>query len=213
MARPFWVFDLDGTLVDSHAIYFESLAAVLEAQGSKLEDTDRREILTIAVKDRDSFFVRKLGASGARQAIRQFDRRLADDQISVRPFAGIPELLEELHAKGAQLALWTAREMDSAVEVLSHTGLKKYFSFRMSGSCVTNCKPDPEGLLRIARHFITKPSKVVMVGDHDNDMLAARACGARGVRALWNNPETAAACTLSEWQFKNVPDFHAWAAE
>ena len=82
----------------------------------------------------------------------------------------------------------------------------------MSGSCVSICKPNPEGLLKIAEHFEIETSDIVMVGDHDNDVKAAKNCGAQAVRVYWYNPKLELACQLADWKFNQVSDFKNWAA-
>jgi len=205
-----WVFDLDGTLIDSHSAYFDSLQYVFVRHGLDLSEDDKKEVLRIAVKDRRSFFSRKLGTDRVDGALEMLETRLLDDHKKIKPFDGIPEVLKKLRSNNVKLAIWTAREMDSAVEALNHTGLNEYFSFYMSGSCVSNCKPDPEGLIRIAKQFECDPTAISMVGDHDNDMLAANACGARAIRALWHNPSAVSDCKISDFQFRQVESFRDW---
>jgi len=209
----YWVFDLDGTLVDSHSAYFSSLSYVLEKHGAQLTDADKEEVLRISSKDRPAFWIKKVGAQSVESATTMLNARVAEDHARLQPFAGVHDVLSALKSQGAKIAVWTARELESAVKVLEKTGLQKYFSFCVSGTCVSNCKPNPEGLLKIARQFECDPSEVILVGDHDNDMLAARACGAKSIRALWNNPEAALKCTISDLQFDKVGSFKAWMLE
>ena len=206
-----WVFDMDGTLIDSHATYYESLRQVLEAYGAELTDADKAEILKISVKERITFFTKKLkDPVVARKALTELEGHLAVDYLKSVPFSGMMELVKHLHSKNLKLAVWTAREKPSAMAVLKHTGLDAYFSFCMSGSCVSVCKTNPECLLKISEHFGIKPEDIVMVGDHDNDVLAAKACGAKSVRAYWHNPKLELNCQISDWKFNQVPHFQNW---
>ena len=207
----YWVFDLDGTLVDSHSVYFNSLRKLLESYDVSLSESDEQDILRTPVKERVSFFAKKVGAECADEALRLFEIRILQDDSDVEVFDGIVKLLEKLIHQDKKIALWTARDMNSARRVIHNTGLSPYFSFFMSGTCVSNCKPAPEGLLRIAQAFDCDPTALVMVGDHDNDMLAARACGAKAIRALWNDPSLD--CELSDHQFTQVGSLTHWLPE
>ena len=205
----YWVFDLDGTLVDSHSVYFDSLQFVLEPYGANLTFEDKKEVLRIASKDRKTFLAKKIGQENADKALADLGLRLAQDPGLIKPFPGIPELLSQLQKNQAKIGVWTARDLDSATHVLKHTGLDEFSEFCVSSSCVVNCKPDPEGLIKMAMNFGCASSDVIMVGDHDNDMLAAKAGSARGIRAFWNNP-VLEVCSLSERQFRQVSSLSAW---
>lgn len=206
-----WVFDMDGTLIDSHATYYKNLTDVLEDYGAKLTEADKAQILKISVKERINFFTEKLiDPEKAKSALIDLEAKLAMDYLGATPFAGMTELVQSLHAKKLKLAVWTAREKPSAMAVLKHTGLDQYFSFCMSGTCVSACKPAPEGLHKISEHFQIPTADIVMVGDHDNDVMAAKACGAKAVRAYWHNPNLELKCQLSDWKFNKVSDFKNW---
>ena len=204
-----WVFDLDGTLVDSHSVYFDSLRKILKTYEVDLSDSDKAEVLRIAVKDRPVFFEKKLGTRYAAEALRAFELCLLSDDQKISEFSGIPALLEKLKLQKCKIGLWTAREMPSAKRVLKHTNLDPFFDFHMSGSCVSVCKPSPEGLIRIAEEFKCETNALTMVGDHDNDMFAAKACGARAIRAVWNDPNLSK-CVISDFKFSEVESLTSW---
>lgn len=207
-----WVFDLDGTLVDSHQPYFTSLKQVLMDFKSDLTDEDKREVLRISAKDRKSFFEKKVGSEQSLKALALFENSIADDFKRIPMFKGVNELIRSLHIRGTKMAVWTARDLVSAEQVLIHTGLSELISLCVSSSCVERCKPDPEGLLRISKHFGWEPSSIVMVGDHDNDMKAAKAFGATAIRAYWNEPRVPMNCRLADFQFNDVDALTLWSS-
>jgi phosphoglycolate phosphatase len=208
-----WVFDLDGTLIDSHAIYYNTLNLVLDFHGTSLTEKDKNEIIKTPLKGREEFFAKKLGAASAKAALQMLDMKLVDDHRKVLPFMGIPELLRSLKDSGTKMAVCTARDLKSAQFSLEHTKLADFFSLCVSGTCVEECKPAPDGLIRIAEHFGCDPSDIIMVGDHDNDMNAAKACGARAIRAQWHSPDPKTICTVSDYQFADVQDLLKWILE
>lgn len=209
----YWVFDLDGTLIDSHGAYFISLKHVLERYGSELTEEDQREVLKISVKNRPEFFIRKLGEASAQEAMSLLDRRLEEDHRRVSPYSGVTELLESLKARNTEVALWTARDLNSAVQVLKHLGLHHYFSICVGSTCLTHCKPHPEGLQRVARHFDCLPEELFMVGDHENDLLAARACGAKAIQAMWHNPQGVTPSLHADQSFREIQALQSWISQ
>jgi phosphoglycolate phosphatase len=210
MARC-WVFDLDGTIVDSHANYFKSLAQVFADFGIDLTENDKAEVLRIAVRDRLEFLKQRLGTEVASKALEKLEAHLIEDHLRTDSFDGIQELLNSLKNRGFILAVWTAREKISALRVLKHIGLDDYFAVCMSGSCVSECKPNPDGLVRIAKELGLQTTDLIMVGDHDNDMLAAKACQALAIRAYWHQPHLPQACKLADFRFNQVSALNIWA--
>ncbi len=207
-----WVFDLDGTLVDSHKVYFDSLRLILNDFNADLSLQDEKEVLSIPVKSRQLFFDKKLGQENSHKALAAFETRLLSDDQRIEVFKGIPALLEKLKSQNCKIGIWTAREMSSAKRVLNSTELAPYFSYHMSGSCVANCKPSPEGLERIAYAFQCETKELLMVGDHDNDMLAAKACGAKAIRANWNNPQLKSNEHTDDFCFTEVESLLKWVS-
>lgn len=204
-----WVFDLDGTLLDSHAVYFDSLKLVLEAHGAELFAEDKEEVLRIAARERCAFLEKKVGAKHLSSTLAMLGDRFRGDDTRARPFAGADSVLKLLKGQNALIAIWTAREMSGTIPVLDYTGLAPYFSHIVTGTCVSECKPSPEGLLKIAEKFQVPPSELIMVGDHDNDMRAAKACGAKGFRASWHKSRSES-CTISHEIFHQVSDLENW---
>lgn len=206
----YWVFDLDGTLIDSHGAYFKSLQHVLEQFGSELTEFDQKEILRISVKNRADFFNRKLGHDHAKQAMAALDRRLQEDYLRVSVYDGMIPLLQTLKSRNLELAVWTARDLSSAEQVLKHLKIYSYFSLCVGSSCLSQCKPHPEGLLKVASYFQCSPIEMAMVGDHENDLLAAKACGARAIQAMWHNPQGVVRSHHADEGFHDVQVFKGW---
>jgi HAD superfamily hydrolase (TIGR01509 family) len=202
-----WVFDLDGTLVESFSHYFLSLQAIYEELGSRFLDEHRADA---HAQMPAQFLVRHLGEKAGAEALSRLYSRSNDDARRVQPFEGVRAVVERLAARDARIAVWTARELESATLVLRHTGLDRFVEACVSGSCVTRPKPHPEGLLKIIERFGCAPSEVTVVGDHLNDVLGAKAAGARAVRASWHVYGHVDDCSHSDHQFRHIADFSAW---
>lgn len=206
----YWVFDLDGTLVDSHSSYFECLGETFKTFGGKLTDEDKAEVLRISSKDREFFLGQRLGIHQASAALADLERRLMEERVRTPAFEGVMEILKTLNNQNFKMAVWTARDMASAQLTLKSSGLHAYFSAFMSGSCVNQCKPHPEGLVRLSQVFGCEPTDMIMVGDHDNDMKAAKAFGAKAVRVQWHDPKAPLVCKLADWHFKDARSMFTW---
>lgn len=203
-----WVFDLDGTLVDSFAHYFDALDEIFLAHGTSFGPELRRAALTDSLVD---FFERHLGRGAVPEAFARLQIRSNDDARRIRPFVGLDNLIRQLQERGSRVAVWTNRDLESASLILEHSGLRALTEACVSGTCVVERKPKPEGLLRLIDRFGCQPGEVTMVGDHEHDVTAAKAVGARAVRASWHSYWNEPPCSTADAQFKTVPEFEAWA--
>jgi len=202
-----WVFDLDGTLVDSFSQYHEALGEVFAAYDVGLTKADFEQCLHVTARQ---FLHDKLGPENVKKAYTQLTDISLRDTHKVSAFKGIDSLLKSLQAKGVELSLWTNRDRGTADEVLRHLNLQSFFSTSVTGTCVTNVKPHPEGLHKILEHFGCGPEDIVMVGDHDIDMRAAKSGGVRAIRVSWASAQLVPRCQLADDHFHRVDDLHGW---
>ena len=108
--------------------------------------------------------------------------------------------------RGCKLAVWTSRDRTSALTLLQRNKLDHYFDVVIAADCVTKHKPDPEGLLRIATELGCDVDDVVMIGDHDVDVLAARAAGVKPIRANWHGYRRGENCRFGELTVHSVEE-------
>jgi phosphoglycolate phosphatase/pyrophosphatase PpaX len=206
----YWVFDLDGTLVDSLTTHFGILKKVFNQFGADFTTENHLEVLKITAKTLPQYLELKLGPEFAGPAHDLFQRLNNEVFREIKAFDGIEELLQSLKSNGAHLAVWTARDLEATQKILTHTGLYSYFSICMSGSCTNEGKPHPEGLQRIADHFASERDSMIMVGDFDSDMLGAQAFGIKAIRVIWHEAVPAKKCEIANWQFHKVADLISW---
>ena len=118
-----------------------------------------------------------------------FDHFMADYEanaaVLTQPFAGIPELLGALSDAGWRLAVCTNKPQAAARVLLSGLGLDRHFSALGGGDSFPMRKPDPGHLRATLMAAGAAPERAVMIGDHANDMLAARGAGIPAIFAGW----------------------------
>jgi len=88
----------------------------------------------------------------------------------------------------------------------SENEIEKHFEIVITGDCLENHKPDPEGLHRIATHFNCDTSQLVMIGDHDVDITAAKSAGAFPIRANWHGFKESKDCPLGAMTIHSIRD-------
>jgi phosphoglycolate phosphatase len=181
------VFDLDGTLVDSapdlHAA-IDRLMASLDLPGFT-----RAEVIGMVGDGVKALVTRALAARG-----RDFDQAALEAFVSdytahaaveTWPFPGIPTALEALEAAGWRLAVCTNKPIAATRELLGGLGLLGRFAAIGGGDSFAVRKPDPGHLLGTLAAADGAPGAAVMIGDHHNDVAAARGAGVPCVFAGW----------------------------
>jgi phosphoglycolate phosphatase len=200
-SKQYWVFDLDGTLVDSFSFYIEIVQCIFGRLNVPVSDDELRLSLGLPAP---KFFKMKLGDDLAEEALRELRSRSVGDSERIRAFPGILELLHQLKSSGKKIAIWTSRDLDSSRLVTAHAGIDPYIDFRVTGCCVKNHKPEVDGLLKIAEYFSCDLTDMVMVGDHEFDVRAARSAGAYGIRANWHQYHPPVSCSYAHTMIDNV---------
>jgi HAD superfamily hydrolase (TIGR01549 family) len=203
----YWVFDLDGTLVDSFAPYFEALDHLFALVGKKFGPHLWEAALTDHLP---VFFERHLGPEQVESALNELQSRSNSDAARISIFEGLEAMINHLISKNCRVAIWTNRDRESAEMILEATGLGKKTELLVSGTCVKNRKPDSEGLLRVIEHFGCEPAQVTMIGDHVYDVAAAKREGSRAVRASWHGYWNVPPCDVADLQFYDVKSFQSW---
>ncbi len=183
-----FVFDLDGTLVDS--VYQHVLAwhEALDEEGIELS------VWRIH---------RKIGMSGGlftNQLLHETDLPITPDRVdrlrqrhaeayqrsagTIRPLPGAPALLAALTDGGIPWAIATSARMDTAAPNLAALGVDPARTPVVTRDQVKHAKPDPDLFLAAAERLEVPIENAVVVGDSIWDMLAARRCRALGVGLL-----------------------------
>jgi HAD superfamily hydrolase (TIGR01509 family) len=186
--EPAFLFDLDGTLVDSVYQHVLAWKEALDAEGIALS------VWRIH---------RKIGMSGGlftNQLLRETKLEISPELVarlrlrhseaylryapSVRPLPGAIELLAWLTQAGIPWAVATSANMETAVVTLATLGIDPAQATVVTRDQVKYAKPDPDLFLTAAARLNAPIGNALVIGDSIWDMLAARRGGALGVGLL-----------------------------
>ncbi len=104
----------------------------------------------------------------------------------IRPYNGVPEVLEVLLAAGTPMGVVTSKLAWGATDELERAGILKHFQAVVGSDDTDLHKPDPEPIFAaLDRMLIDDAAGVVFIGDSPADIFAARNAGCRSVAALW----------------------------
>lgn len=184
--RPFQciAFDLDGTLVDSAPDILMALnqmmAALGKAQVSLLQVQHwlgNGMAMLIKRALTGELYPSQFDASEFEQARQLFIRFYQQNNgAATRFFDQVPEVLAQLHQL-YPLALVTNKPRQFTGPLLQHLGIAPLFSAIWCADDVAKAKPEPDMLFALAVQQQLKPADILMVGDSENDIFAARAAG------------------------------------
>ena len=90
-------------------------------------------------------------------------------------YAGVLPGLQQLQSRGLKMACLTNKPTAFAKALLADKGLAGFFSHVYGGDAFPRKKPDPMPLLETCKALGTLPAHTLMLGDSQNDALAARA--------------------------------------
>ena len=184
---PSFLFDLDGTLIDS--VYQNVIAW-------------RNALMRLDIDLSVWRIHRRIGMSGGlfvSALLRETGRSLSERDIellqqdhaaqylaqldSVRALPGARELLATLTTVGVRWAIATSGRLEVAKRGLPMLGLDENAPM-VTRDMVRHAKPDPDLFLAAAALIGVDPGHAWVVGDSVWDMLAARRAGALGVGLL-----------------------------
>ncbi|MGH7592184.1 MAG: HAD family hydrolase [Gemmatimonadales bacterium] len=185
MTLTTFLFDLDGTLIDSVRLILDSyhyttqkhglpartdaewlagLGTPLSAQFAPYADTTERMAELIA-------------------SYREYNLSHHDAQVTAYP--GVVEAVHELAARGVRLGLVTSKNRSGAERGLRVIGLDGAFTVIVGSDEVVNAKPHPEPVLKAMALIGGRADSTVYIGDSTHDMESGRAAGVRTAAVLW----------------------------
>ena len=186
------LFDLDGTLVDSHPAIHASVVHTLGVHRIALDEERLREAMSRPL--RDLFRHAVPDADGAR--IDRLARTYLEHYVVTMierspPFDGIVAMLDGLLELGLPLAVLTNKtELNGFKIAEAHFGSSRFTTFVGSVPERAN-KPAPEGALLAASRLAAMPGDVWLVGDSPIDVATARNAGMVSVAATWSPDDQA----------------------
>jgi HAD superfamily hydrolase (TIGR01509 family) len=185
--RTAFLFDLDGTLVDSVYQHVLAWREAMTAVGIEVAVwTIHRRIgmsgglMANAILRETGHAVSSEEASRLLRLHAEAYARLADQ---VRPLPGARELLAYLSQAGTPWAIATSGRLESARPTLEALGVPAGVPI-VTRDQVPHAKPDPDLFLAAAERLGADISDAVVVGDSVWDLLAARRARALGVGLL-----------------------------
>jgi HAD superfamily hydrolase (TIGR01549 family) len=173
-----FLFDLDGTLIDTPPMIIESFQSIFKQY---LPD------LKLTQKDYESFLGQPLNLTIAHyekdenkaalmiEAYHQRSNEKIDQKLIVYPKT--LETLKYMKSKNAKIGVVTSKMRTKAEKHLMMSGLLEYIDLIIGYEDVDKHKPHPESLHKAMSLLKANPHDTLYIGDHENDIKAAKNAG------------------------------------
>src|ERR1700759_3407835 len=181
---PSFLFDLDGTLIDSVYQHVIAWRAALAGLGIDLSVWRIPRRIGMSGGLFVAALLRETGLAMGREEIERLQRAHADEyraqMDSVLPLPGAAELLSYLTERGVKWAIATSGNAVTARPALKLLGLPESTPM-VTRDLVRHAKPGGDRFLAAAALLGVEPRHAMVVGDSVWDLLAARRAGALGI--------------------------------
>ncbi|TDQ36965.1 pyrophosphatase PpaX [Aureibacillus halotolerans] len=183
MSIKTFLFDLDGTLINTNDLIIASFMHTLERYYPG-QYTEKDVLDFMGPPLVDSF--KALDGERYEEMVQTYRTHNLDHHDTlVTPFVGVKEAVIALHEKGVQLAVVTTKMKETAIRGLRLMGLEEYFSVVIALDDVTNAKPDPEPVLKAMEALGATTDETIMVGDNMHDIESGKRAGVKTACVSW----------------------------
>lgn len=185
----YFIFDVDGTLLNSAEVDQQCLQQMLREFGQEHTLEELRP--SFGKPGRQT--LADLGFSGeaAERAMDRWEGLTLERIAEVRAFNGVEAMLKALHERGCRCGIVTSRTHYQYGYGFSPLGLDGYFDAVICMEDAPRTKPAPDPLLECLRRMGGTAAEAVYIGDSACDMECAAAAGVKSCLALWGIPEGA----------------------
>jgi mannitol-1-/sugar-/sorbitol-6-phosphatase len=182
-----FLFDLDGTLVDSERDNVESVVLAVRRFGAELSAAERAFVIGHSWNE---IYALIAGNHALPVSMRQLIDTAVDEKqalIAVGGHRALPGAVATVKrlARGSKLAVVSGASRREVLEALAGIGLAAEFSLVVAAEDYDHGKPSPEPYAQALTRLGADPARSIAIEDATPGILSARAAGARviGVRA------------------------------
>jgi len=180
-----FLFDLDGTLIDSIELILRSYRHTMRAhRGLEPPDEVWMQGLGTPLWVQFHHWTEDPAEIEAMVATYRAYNLEHHDEL-VRPYEGVVAAVRDLRKNGKTLGLVTSKIREGALRGLQVAGLEDGFEVIVGADDVTHPKPHPEPVLKALERLGAPAADTVFIGDSRHDIECGRAAGVKTAAVLW----------------------------
>jgi HAD superfamily hydrolase (TIGR01509 family) len=174
------VFDLDGLMFDTEALFFRVSSQVVAARGKAFTSEIMRAMIGRRSAEVSDVLEPLAGPDEPVDVLlgEIRERFYAEMDTAVHPTPGLIRLLNHLRRRDMPAAVATSSRHSYVDRLLSRHRLRDRFDFVLAAEDVTRGKPDPEIYVRAAKRFGIPASSMIVLEDSSAGVAAGVAAGA-----------------------------------
>ncbi len=177
------IFDMDGLLIDTEAVYIEALQAAAAAMGLEMPLSFCHSMIGIPGPICDGMIRDFYGPGFELDTFSaHFDahaHRAFEAGVPVK--AGAVDLLDFLTARGLPLGVATSSSQATVARHLGRAGLLRYFKAIATRDDVVRSKPHPDVYIEAARRLGVPAEHCLAFEDSNTGLIAAHAAGTMAI--------------------------------
>lgn len=178
------LFDLDGTLTDSGEGIINCVIIALEHFGLPIPPREELRVF-VGPPLHDTFIKFGVPADKTDEAIAVYrSRYIPIGKFENTPYPGIRDMLAKLQQKGHTLFVATSKPETTAVEILEHFDLAKYFT-QICGAAMDRSRVSKEDVIAYLLRQNEAANELIMVGDTAFDVIGAKKHGIPTIGVSW----------------------------
>ena len=180
-----FLFDLDGTLIDSTELIMESFRHTMRTHlGLVPSDAEWRAGFGTPLEPQLARYARSAEELTSMATTYRAHNDEHHDRL-VKPYAGIHNVIDELTDRGSRMCIVTSKNRKLTKRGLRHCALERFFDVLVTADDVTEHKPRPAPVLEALSRLDADADQAVLIGDSPHDCMAGQAAGVLTAVALW----------------------------
>lgn len=175
----FYLFDFDGTLVDSMPTYISAIRRILDENHISYDDGIIRTVTPLGLGGAAEYFVNELGLKSSKEKLLCLLKEYMMDAYfhTIPAKSNVVPVLKELKKRGAGLNVLTASPHVTLDACLKRLGIWDFFDNIWSCEDFSATKADPQIYLMAAQRLNTAPENVLFLDDNLHADTVAKSAG------------------------------------
>ena len=203
----YYIFDFDGTLVDSSEGIYNSIIYALKEFG--IEENDREKLRYFIGPPLFHSFKHIYGVNDEESnwlVAKYRERYKVKGCAESLVYDDVPEMLKALKERGKKIAIASSKPKQFVDEISKHLGIFEYYDF-VSAETFDKTHSSKEDLINtVLEHFENPPKeKCLMIGDRFYDIDGAKATELDSAGALYGLGEIQELTTAGATYLLNTP--------